>query len=1227
MYRSPGIAPHRQRLFFRGREITADIDPISRGRGRKKRALSSHTLSWFGIVDCSVLYLQCSTASDISPIVHYGFCSVLCSDNSSFESNRKLIKQCTLGLFDDRKPSLSADGEGGTYFFENYRDGKWQKVGCFKPSDEEAGAINNPRGRTDPRQAMHCGIKPTEGHLREIAAYLLDTGQTGTKYVGFHSVPPTMRVEVAAISSTDSFHYNPSIPSPIGLNPLTSGASANRLNPKQSADSMDGTHRKIGSLQQFVAGEVVENLGVQNFAIREVHKIGILDIRMLNCDRNSGNVLVSRNDFGRLELIPIDHGLSMPEQLEITRDSWVWLHWTQSREPFDPFTLQFINQIDVEHDILRLKSELNFREIVFENMRVSHLVLKRCANSGLTLHQIGSIIARPDFDTKSILEELMVQAEALAIERCRQQKHLTSRFKRKGSTSRHRGPMEPRVSSGLGRDRTVSLQTPSVLMMDADDEEQSDREVQRRNGLKSLHDVIHDDNARDHGGNSSMMMKQNGKMNQITTSTVPIANPLVFVPSRVPNGGTSSLIGGNGSIPVMNSRVHSAVYLKGKSITDRIQVLNTRKVAHSEKATSSMSGMGSFSPNISVLNPLNSLRLCHTSSDPMALGSMSMRNASSSTPEPFMLFPAPRAIVVHKKKKKKKDDGDTKQNENMKADFFWTPNYRATSMSSMTATNSSKRKRKEVRSATPPDRTESKTSKLDFVEMPGLSLEHSIEDEANEVIEDINRTPSLKGQGQREHVGSVNDGKGHRNGLQIESLCLSPIQLHPVKTSSIQERGGSISEERRDGPSMNPIFKTISAATTETDSTRTTSASAPEDEEDNDADDVRQSRNVEDVDPLMFQQHISVQPDRDEVAKSKIKSPINVHQPMPNGSGPVPFDSLNLEVMKSKKNGLTPSSVSQSTKNGMAALSRSASCIDVPKMSAVFTSGLSATAEIGTPTMKRDDSLLSSSSMSSSMIGNPTMMQFRREQLSMNMSDAAMASRSHSMLRGHVLGQQATTESVTMTMTTDSTKQVLSGDGESPSSGNLVGTPSAGGRSISQDDMVAKDSNFGIHPIMERMASNEVDVRKWFFFYLEQLLGIQCHRITTRSKTDDGNDDIYDVDTVNGSFIWKNELRKHWVRSRIERRKLMAAKPPENPFEKSIKFANESKAAQNQRSCSPMADTSKSPEDPYLDQMADSALSGGNLLMESHSQSDDAGDDWFGMDETVDHDDDSESPD
>ena len=36
------------------------------------------------------------------------------------------------------------------------------------------------------------------------------------------------------------------------------------------------------------------NFGCSIFPVEEVHKIGILDLRILNCDRNDENILVSR---------------------------------------------------------------------------------------------------------------------------------------------------------------------------------------------------------------------------------------------------------------------------------------------------------------------------------------------------------------------------------------------------------------------------------------------------------------------------------------------------------------------------------------------------------------------------------------------------------------------------------------------------------------------------------------------------------------------------------------------------------------------------------------------------------------------------------------------------------------------------------------------------------------------------------------------------------------------
>lgn len=58
------------------------------------------------------------------------------------------------------------------------------------------------------------------------------------------------------------------------------------------------------------------NLNI-NLQLREVRKIAILDILMLNCDRNEGNILVKRERGNRMTLIPIDHGLCLPDCIDI----------------------------------------------------------------------------------------------------------------------------------------------------------------------------------------------------------------------------------------------------------------------------------------------------------------------------------------------------------------------------------------------------------------------------------------------------------------------------------------------------------------------------------------------------------------------------------------------------------------------------------------------------------------------------------------------------------------------------------------------------------------------------------------------------------------------------------------------------------------------------------------------------------------------------------------------
>lgn len=80
-------------------------------------------------------------------------------------------------------------------------------------------------------------------------------------------------------------------------------------------------------------------------SVRDVQRIGILDIRLFNTDRHAGNMLVRRPrspasggsaakldgsmllDRQAYELIPIDHGFALPEALE--PPYFEWQHWPQ----------------------------------------------------------------------------------------------------------------------------------------------------------------------------------------------------------------------------------------------------------------------------------------------------------------------------------------------------------------------------------------------------------------------------------------------------------------------------------------------------------------------------------------------------------------------------------------------------------------------------------------------------------------------------------------------------------------------------------------------------------------------------------------------------------------------------------------------------------------------------------------------------------------------------------
>lgn len=236
----------------------------------------------------------------------------------------RIVQQARQGLAVGLKPDLVLDGSGGTYFL---RDARKVKVAVFKPADEEPYAENNPRGYIkhvgtkadiyEDELSLRAGILPGEACLREVAAYLLDHG-------GFSGVPMTTLAE----ARHPAFNTNGAR---LSLSEGGASVGIHSLNPQSHATSSLKT--KVGSFQEFVHSEcTMDDLSPSMIPVDEIHKIAILDIRLMNADRNSANLLCKRKTDNSIELVPIDHGYGLRDVCDVSWMDWVWLDWPQLKE-------------------------------------------------------------------------------------------------------------------------------------------------------------------------------------------------------------------------------------------------------------------------------------------------------------------------------------------------------------------------------------------------------------------------------------------------------------------------------------------------------------------------------------------------------------------------------------------------------------------------------------------------------------------------------------------------------------------------------------------------------------------------------------------------------------------------------------------------------------------------------------------------------------------------------
>ncbi|KAF9587580.1 hypothetical protein IFM89_004038 [Coptis chinensis] len=312
--------------------------------------------------------------------------------SSHYDSTKQLAKDAVKAIKVGVDPFPVHSGLGGAYYFRSHSG---ESIAIVKPTDEEPFAPNNPKGfvgKALGQPGLKRSVRVGETGFREVAAYLLD-------YDRFANVPPTALVKI----THSIFNVNGEVNS-------TRGHEKKQVS-------------KIASFQQYIPHDFdASDSGTSSFPVSAVHRIGILDVRIFNTDRHAGNLLVRKLDgvgrFGQVELIPIDHGLCLPENLEDPYFEWV--HWPQASLPFSEDELEYIMNLDPVRDSEMLRMELPMiREACLRVLVLCTIFLKEAAAFGLSLSEIGEMMSR-EFRSReekpSELEEICIEARMKIVE-------------------------------------------------------------------------------------------------------------------------------------------------------------------------------------------------------------------------------------------------------------------------------------------------------------------------------------------------------------------------------------------------------------------------------------------------------------------------------------------------------------------------------------------------------------------------------------------------------------------------------------------------------------------------------------------------------------------------------------------------------------------------------------------------------------------------------------------
>jgi len=391
------VPPNAQRLYF---------GPLLSSGGELPNHRTLHDAGIYRSGETLLLDIKVANSSSPYSTLRASEGNDVCISSSMIDSTskplRSLVQKARRGFLMGLKPELVLEGSGGTYFLH---DAQKAKIAVFKPADEEPYAENNPRGyikQAGQAMALREGVVPGEACMREVAAFLLD-------HDGFGGVPMTTLTE----ARHPAFNNNGS-----RLKVAQGGASIGSHSISPNSGYSSTNRKKVGSFQEFVRGEcTMDDISPSKISTNEVHKIAILDIRIMNADRNAANLLVRRRRDNTLELVPIDHGFCLRTEADVSWMDWCWLDWPQLKKPVSEENARYIMNLDIEADARMLSEQLNITTEAVDYFRSSSRILKAGVQAGLTLYDIAVMCCRNDDlgEIPSKLEILFSMAEDLSL--------------------------------------------------------------------------------------------------------------------------------------------------------------------------------------------------------------------------------------------------------------------------------------------------------------------------------------------------------------------------------------------------------------------------------------------------------------------------------------------------------------------------------------------------------------------------------------------------------------------------------------------------------------------------------------------------------------------------------------------------------------------------------------------------------------------------------------------